>query len=406
MLIRKMMRINDTYCTIAWVHQFISPDGNVLPCCRFKKKYSSSEYNVGLKSLEDIFLNNPVQQKLREITNENQWHEGCDSCRQEEESKKGTSIRKNYNNNHYLSDNITKPEIRWIELALSNECNLKCRMCSSLFSYRIAPDEVELFGKPVVPFLKKENKWKTDFPIENLFSIIPTLRHVKFTGGEPLLTPNHYKFLKEIIRQGYSRNIYLNYSTNMTVPPSEKIIELWKKFKFVEVALSLDGTGSVIEYIRNPSKWEIIEENTIRFLELTKRTDLDVRVGVRSTVMAYNIFNMVELEKWYKTLYDKYHRENYSEKAWFNPTILTRPSYLRISVLPDKYKDQAIKVLQDKGMTSKSKRIFNSFCTFMTSVDDTRYLPDFIDYTRKLDILRSENLYDSIPQLTGILEVS
>ena len=46
----------DTFCSIAWNHQFIGPDGNIKPCCRFVMPPDTKKTIKGKDSLEDVFL--------------------------------------------------------------------------------------------------------------------------------------------------------------------------------------------------------------------------------------------------------------------------------------------------------------------------------------------------------------
>jgi MoaA/NifB/PqqE/SkfB family radical SAM enzyme len=44
-----------------------------------------------------------------------------------------------------LIHDLNDPTIRWMELAISNDCNLACRMCDSRYAWKWFDDEKELY---------------------------------------------------------------------------------------------------------------------------------------------------------------------------------------------------------------------------------------------------------------------
>ena len=49
-----MIKTKDTFCSIAWNHQFIGPDGNIKPCCRYSMPPTLRKPNIKTeKSLQE-----------------------------------------------------------------------------------------------------------------------------------------------------------------------------------------------------------------------------------------------------------------------------------------------------------------------------------------------------------------
>ena len=51
----------------------------------------------------------------------------------------------------------------------------------------------------------------------------------------------HIPLLEKIVEQGYAKNIKLRYHTNATITPSNKIFELWKEYKYIDLSMSIDS---------------------------------------------------------------------------------------------------------------------------------------------------------------------
>ena len=129
----------DTFCSMAWNHQFIGPDGNIKPCCRYVMPKGVRNSIKGDKPLEEVFLGDH-QSKLRSDLANGIRNPGCVKCWQEEDGGKKLSLRQNYNRTigdiGYLHKDLQKdkPNITWLELSFSNRCNLSCRMCGPYYS--------------------------------------------------------------------------------------------------------------------------------------------------------------------------------------------------------------------------------------------------------------------------------
>ena len=61
-----MIKTKDTFCSIAWNHQFIGPDGNIKPCCRYSMPPTLRKPNIKTeKSLQDVFMGD-LQNRIRD----------------------------------------------------------------------------------------------------------------------------------------------------------------------------------------------------------------------------------------------------------------------------------------------------------------------------------------------------
>lgn len=396
------MTVSKTWCSMAWTHQFIDGSGRAKPCCRFKMPYDvEAENNVNKVPLKDIFYGDFMNDIRNKMLN-GQEVEGCLRCYEEEISGK-KSLRQRYNDMPNLQpkdliEDLSKPKIKWLEMAISNDCNLACRMCDSKYAWKWYKDEIELYGRA---FIDKE---RTKADITCIDEFIEDLVHVKFTGGEPLLIPDHFVLLDKLSKLDNVNEIFLNYSTNLTVFPKKDTIEKWKKFKHIEFALSFDGIEDTWEYIRYPSAWKDTEKVIRKFFDLTNH--LNCRIGLRSSVSVNNILNTAKSYHWWIENWNNYSKDILDpHTAQFNPTHVTFPAFLRTTVLPLKYKDRvAEKLTKENVFEGKLKEGIEKQIAYMYSKDDSELLPKLEYYTENLDKKRKQNFFVVNPEFEGLFD--
>ena len=380
---------------MAWNHQFIDPTGRVKPCCRFAEAHRPKENNLQNKTLSDVFYGDWMNNVRSKMLNGEEIA-GCIRCYQEESAGK-KSLRERYHDNKDLPVedlvDIENPRLKWIELAISNDCNLACRMCDSRYAWKWFKEEQAMYGETH----NQQERTKSD--ISNIYPFINDLVHIKFTGGEPLLTPDHWKLLDKLLDERDCSEIFLNYSTNCTIMPKDSWVEKWMRFKKVEFALSFDSSDPAeSEYIRWPAKWETTESVTRRFLELKESHGL--QVFLRSTISILNVWHMPEsLEWWYNNDTGPY--------KGMNPTHLTFPENLCVTVLPTHIKERITEKFNNYQKTCSIKKINDNLeyiKNFMNSKDDSRLLPSLKFYLESTDKYRGQDFFKSYPQFADIFK--
>ena len=92
---------------------------------------------------------------------------------------------------------------------------------------------------------------KKNFPdVENL-----NLLEIKFTGGEPFMMKSTWDFIEKTNAK------ICRIITNGAVSILPKRWKLFKKFDKVTINLSIEGPEHINNYIRYPSKWDVIQKN-------------------------------------------------------------------------------------------------------------------------------------------------
>ena len=367
---------SNTLCSMIWNHQFIDGSGRVKPCCRFGGNLGHLQNDIS-----ETFNSEKMESIRSQMLNGEQPAE-CSRCWNEEKNGK-KSLRQRYNSHSKLGlDTIATdtPKIEWLELAISNDCNLACRMCDSRYSHKLYDEELEFWGKTYA----KQPRIK--MPIESVYPHVPNLKHLKITGGEPLITPDHWRLLDYIIETGHADHIYLNYSTNCTVYPKQHIVDRWREFEYVELAISLDSiVAAENEYLRHGTTQAEALRNIERFVELQK--EINLHVIARPTVTLLNVYHLPETLEYLDNLNIRH-----------NATHLSYPEYLSVTVLPETEKQKIVEKFESYSYSSEaSKTSCNYIKNYMLSKDDSDQLEKFAAHTNFLDKSRDQSFKDSYP---------
>jgi predicted 3-demethylubiquinone-9 3-methyltransferase (glyoxalase superfamily) len=92
-----------------------------------------------------------------------------------------------------------------------------------------------------------------------------------------------------------------------------------------------------------------------------------------------------------------------------NVNILQDPAHYRIDIAPAAYKQQLtakyrkhIEWLRDQDPLGRATQGFESAITFMMATDNTHMIDTFWRKTHELDVIRNENILDTIPELQAL----
>jgi sulfatase maturation enzyme AslB (radical SAM superfamily) len=360
-------------------------------------------------SLNEIW-NSDEMKKLRSNMLAGEPSAVCNRC-YEQDDNGFFSGRKSANKHHGhhiarvdktdATGHLHKFKMSYWDVRFSNLCNLSCRSCGHIFSSSWYKDQVALAGEQ----WGKDNKAlqiagrNKDDMFEQLMEHIDYVEQIYFAGGEPLMMEEHYKILDELEKREMF-HVRLIYNTNFTITKlkDRDVFDYWRKFDSVSVGASLDAMGPQAEYIRKGTKWDVVEANRRKMLEVCP----DVDFYISPTLSILNAMHITD-----------FHRD-WVEKGYLKPqdlniNILQDPPEYRIDIAPPAYKDKIrdkfqahIEWLKDKDPLNRATTGFESAIKFMDATDNTHLIPAFWKRMNQLDGIRKDNFLDSIIEIIDI----
>ena len=367
-----------SFCALPWIHVATRPNGDARLCCVTNASGAhTGDHTVGLVKKEDgepanfgkqlplEAFNNDYMKSVRKTMLDGKIPASCTKCFEEESNgvvskrlweayewdRDGLDFKQLITDT--AEDGTVPPVIRYFDLRLGHTCNLKCVMCSPHDSSRWVEDH-----KKIVPLTKstivlKQIEWSSETfdnywyekpeLWEQIFEQIPNITQLYFAGGEPLMIKEHRRFLDEIIKRGYAKNISLRYNSN-GVLVNEDIINIWSKFKQVRMAFSIDALEIRNGYIRYPVDWE----DTLTALRLLDNAPDNVHCAVACAVQIMNIKHIIDFAKWKLTQgfkkINKFTLDDYQAGGGIiNLHLLYIPTFLSARILPQADKEQLVK---------------------------------------------------------------
>jgi len=357
-------------CKILDTHVCVQLPGYYKPCCQYETPKGISAPTVNDMSHKEYTQTSAFQQIKKDM--ETGWHIGCEKCRLDETKNNIESLRQISNRNF-----DEKLGIQFLEINLSNKCNLACKMCnpqvSSKWEKILQNNKTELsryFSDDTVSMVNIEKYFK-DIDISNLTTI-------KYLGGEPFITPETKQLFDYLEMHNIMQNVMFTSNTNCTFFP-EKWIDAITKFKTFSIGLSIDGWHKSCEYSRTNSKWSVLLENVRKWKRL-QLTNKNVRVHLSTTVSALTVHDLGKLKKFANSI-----------KLGISPYVMHQPSYLKLEALPPEY----IKSILDDDNKQYLQNVkfdpilFEQFKKFIQTTDAAQnikikdYIPELAKYLNK-----------------------
>lgn len=411
---------NKTFCPLPWVNISADTDGSIRLCCVsdvYITKPSGEKYNLGYDKVEDI-LNSDSLKKIRQDMIDGIPNSGCSRC-YNTENNNGISHRKRFilswcndpsfvkkYNQSSQSINIENT-VEYYDLRYGNLCNLSCRSCYPGASSQFNKDVKQLQDTTKIinfhsPNYNDLNSWyETDMFKYNITSQLPYLKEYYTTGGEPTINEKNYEIIELMIETNDSKHCKLRFNTNLT-NSKQKFYSTFQHFKNVQFMASIDGYGDMQEYLRYPSKWEIISNNLEKLVEMNLK---NVKIIINPVIQITNLGYIVELFEYLESFNKKYGKRIIS--IW--PIVLENPDYLNLSYLPQDYKMKCWEKI-DSWIKNKCVYQDNVFHISMDHIKtkcfmETNYhelLAKFFEFNDIFDMHRNQNLQVFNPELSSL----
>jgi len=256
--------------------------------------------------------------------------------------------------------------ISMLKISTNNTCNATCATCNSESSSSWGTLERKNNVKPAKSWKMSLNK----FPYLLDHS---RLQMVGFHGGEPFLSSTNFDLLEQILDHD-NDDCFVSFVTNGSFDLTIAQKHILSKFKQVNFCFSIDGIGSVFEYMRYPLSWT----KTLDNIKWAQDNKIDVSVS----------YTLSNLNLWYHT----------QTTAWFQQQginfltgVVDYPSYFQPSALSESIKDCIIARDPDVAKllgkhTDQDNQNYQQFLAEIQKQDRWKgisirdYLPEFADH--------------------------
>lgn len=395
---------HDKFCVLPWVSLEASPIGSVRPCCLAIDEVvddSGQKFKLQNANFTEI-QNSTHMRRLREDFLAGRKPQTCRRCWNEERAGR-TSKRMHTLDRlkHMIGDQEwtadAKP-LMFLDLKLGNICNLKCRICGSWSSSQFAAEELQFMDKDKQKEsfhyqMLQDGAWPCESQQfwDQLDESMSEIRYIEFTGGEPFMIREHFELLARLVQRGYAGQIEIHYNTNGTQYP-EYAEDIWRAFKHVEIAFSIDDIGERFEYQRTNAVWTEVTENIQKFKEMRNRNS-NMTLQVCCTVNVFNVMYLYDVAWWIK-------HTGFDFVYW---NMLHDAYYFSIGTLPVRAKEIITDYLQQCVFPDEYQREIDRIIDFMrngNSLDGNLLRMHVND----LDFKRNQNLADVMPKLAQAID--
>ena len=396
---------HDKFCVLPWVSLETSPVGTVRPCCLAEEEIVDDhgvKFDLNTASFAGI-QNSMYMQDLRQQFLDQQQPKTCRKCWREERAGRTSKRMHTLDRLKHMLSNTQDwtPEAKplmFLDLKLGNICNLKCRICGSWSSSTFAAEELQFVDRDQTKSshhytMLRAGAWPRENPQfwSEIDQVVDQIRYIEFTGGEPFMIQEHFDMLQGLVDRGIAGQIEIHYNTNGTQWP-EQGEAIWKHFKTVEIAFSIDDVGPRFEYQRSNAVWSQVCENIERFRAMRERL-LNMTLQVCSTVNVFNVLYLEQVAEWID-------QQDFDFVYW---NMMHEAYYFSINTLPDTAKKQISQRLESAAVSDRHLEEFLKIIAFM---DAGVALDGFILRMKiaDLDRKRGQNLAVVEPEFAQLID--
>ena len=397
---------HDKFCVLPWVSIEASPIGTVRPCCLADDEIldnDGNKFELSTANFSDIQNSNHMR-RLREQFIAGERPQTCRKCWNEERGGR-TSKRMHTLDRlkHSIADTEWSTEAKplmFLDLKLGNICNLKCRICGSWSSSQFATEEINQLPREQQKSSHAYQMLRAGaWPRENqqfwqqIDSVLTDIRYIEFTGGEPFMIDEHFDMLQGIVDRGIAHQVEIHYNTNGTQYPARGEA-IWRHFKTVEIAFSIDDIGDRFEYQRSNANWPEVCANLDRFRDL-KECHKNIVLQVCTTVNVFNVRYLDQVARWIDQ-----NKESFNFVYW---NMMHDAWYFSIATLPDAAKAAITQHLRSADVPPQYREEFDRIIDFMNtgaSTDGFMLRMKIADLDRK----RSQHIQDVAPEFAELID--
>jgi len=398
--------MSKVFCDKPFNHNYIHPNGKMRLCCTTIQDLPTDNnytlFDASKHSIEEYWNSNRMKDIRRKMIAGEKIRD-CERCYRQEEQ--GTqSLRSTTGMDKFIKDTLPdgtyQKSATTMQIQLGNICNLKCKMCSQMYSHMHGMETKDI-GEQDPEWLHwvkeqganvnnwtnelgKKQEWykNNEFKLRMFEHISSNIRHLNVIGGEPTLIPEFYELFEYCDQRGTLGNKTVTVVTNLT-NTNPRLTKWLPKLEQWTIWASVDGLGERTEYIRYPSRWDKVLES----LEFY-RSNLghNGNITLSPAIQLLNIDQLDEIIKWWKDWCGGELNERYGftwlATVWYplicNPNMAPREWRLQVADKLSKYKfdqnyDNIIKELRrDQHKPEKYLELQKAFVKYNDKQDQFR----------------------------------
>ena len=276
--------MSKVFCDKPFNHNYIHPNGKMRLCCTtIQDLPTDNKYNLfdaNKHTVEDYWNSNRMKEIRRKMIAGEKIRD-CARCYQQEEQGV-ESLRSTNGMDDFIKktdeDGTYQKNATSMQIQLGNICNLKCKMCSQMYSHMHGMETRDIGEQDPewLHWVKEQganvNNWTNELGIKQewyrskeiklkMFEHISrNITELCVIGGEPTLIPEFYELFEYCDQQGTLEGKNVTIVTNLT-NTNPRLTSWLPKLKSWKIWASVDGVGERTEYIRYPSKWNKVLES-------------------------------------------------------------------------------------------------------------------------------------------------
>jgi hypothetical protein len=281
----------ESLCLAPWTHTYLSPQTERRMCCASREPAQNFEQYIDTAAGSGQYIpitleqhwNSEHMQSVRRRMLAGETLPECDVCNNK---LLNTSVYRDYFWHlfqHKLdqvyettneSGTTTMLPVSW-DYRFSNLCNFKCRTCGDMLSSSWETEQRQHnminWSNPknnwMQPAVRKEISQFQDTQIEAEFAEAVEQHRVEevyWVGGEPLMYEQHWRYMKRIVELGDGAKVYARYNTNLSKVDYRGInlySDILAHVRDWQICASIDGTGTIGEYIRTGLNYAEFQKN-------------------------------------------------------------------------------------------------------------------------------------------------
>lgn len=401
----QLKKKSDYFCPAKWTELYLYLNHGSSNSC-----HHPIPHDIPLELLNDPFVlhNTPHKLKMQQLMLDGHRPQECHMCWHVEDLGIDSDryVKSQQWANHTDSLKVDPHYVpQFIELVFDNLCNLNCSYCdsgqSSSWASKIQQNPIDLMSDyrelyrkiHIVPGDTKPeylNAWLKWWPM-----ISDRVSTLKISGGEPLISPNFWKFFDIL---GKSPELTFSINSNLSVDTKrlEKFADQATQFKSIRIAASIDGQGKIAEYARKGLDFNLFLENCEYWCE---NTPSNCSLNLQSTINILSIWGFSSFLELVIRLRQKYPTKIKS----FYSTLVRFPEFQSVNLLPAALKLQLANEIRCTAnrnwqlFESTEQSYIQKIIGYLNS--DPSPLIKFSDVDLKIDLKKFLQKYDQFDNL-------